>query len=76
MFDLSLFRNRTFVGVSLGAFTLSAGMFALFLYITLWIQNGLGYTPLEAGLRFLPSTLLSFLAAPAPASSSAGSLQG
>ncbi len=54
MFDLSLFRNRTFVGISLGAFTLSAGMFALFLYITLWIQNGLGYTPLEAGLRFLP----------------------
>lgn len=64
MFDLSLFRNRTFVGVSLAAFTLSAGMFALFLYITLWIQNGLGYTPLEAGLRFLPSTLLSFVAAP------------
>lgn len=64
MFDLSLFRNRSFVGVSLAAFTLSAGMFALFLYITLWMQNGLGYSPLEAGLRFLPSTLLSFVAAP------------
>ncbi len=64
MFDLALFRKRSFVGVSIAAFTLSASMFALFLYITLWIQNGLGYSPLEAGLRFLPSTLLSFFAAP------------
>ncbi|MFT4035949.1 MAG: MFS transporter [Patulibacter sp.] len=64
MFDLSLFRNRSFVGVSFAAFTLSAAMFALFLYLTLWIQNGLGYAPLEAGLRFLPSTLLSFVVAP------------
>ncbi len=64
MFDLTLFRNRSFVGVSLAAFALSAGMFALFLYITLWFQNGLGFTPLEAGLRFLPLTLLSFFVAP------------
>jgi len=39
-------------------------MFALFLYITLYIQDVLGYTPLEAGLRFLPITLLSFFVAP------------
>jgi EmrB/QacA subfamily drug resistance transporter len=64
MFDLTLFRNRSFVGVSIAAFSLSAGMFALFLYITLWFQNGLGFTPLEAGLRFLSLTLLSFFAAP------------
>ncbi|MEH3054326.1 MAG: MFS transporter [Patulibacter minatonensis] len=64
MFDLALFRNRSFLGVSIAAFTLSASMFALFLYITLWIQNGLRYSPLEAGLRFLPSTLVSFVTAP------------
>jgi EmrB/QacA subfamily drug resistance transporter len=64
MFDLSLFRNRSFVGVSIAAFSLSAGMFALFLFLTLWMQNGLGYSPLEAGLRFLPLTLLSFFVAP------------
>ncbi|MEN0012584.1 MAG: MFS transporter [Solirubrobacteraceae bacterium] len=64
MFDLSLFRNRSFVGVSIAAFSLSAGMFSLFLYITLWFQNGLGFTPLEAGLRFLSLTLLSFFMAP------------
>src|SRR5205807_3694129 len=39
-------------------------MFAMFLYLTLFIQNVLGYGPLEAGLRFLPITLLSFFAAP------------
>ena len=64
MFDLSLLRNRSFVGVSIGAFALSAGMFSLFLYLTLWFQNGLRYSPLEAGLRFLSLTLLSFFIAP------------
>ena len=39
-------------------------MFAMFLYITLYIQNQLGYSALEAGLRFLPLTLLSFVVAP------------
>jgi MFS family permease len=39
-------------------------MFSMFLYLTLYIQNILGYSPLESGLRFLPVTLLSFLVAP------------
>ena len=64
MVDLSLFRNRTFTGGSLVAFGLSASMFAMFLYLTLYIQNGLGYDPLETGLRFLPITLVSFFIAP------------
>ncbi|MEA2153969.1 MAG: hypothetical protein QOE11_109 [Solirubrobacteraceae bacterium] len=63
MFDLSLFGNRTFVGASIAAFTLSASMFAMFLYITLYVQTILGYGPLETGLRFLPITALSFVAA-------------
>src|SRR3954453_23633060 len=64
MFQLSLFRNRTFGGASLVAFVLSASMFSLFLYITLYIESVLGYEPLEAGLRFLPLTLVSFFVAP------------
>lgn len=64
MFDLALFRNRTFTGGSLVAFGLSASMFAMFLYLTLYIQNGLGYSPLETGVRFLPITLVSFFVAP------------
>src|SRR3954451_3909924 len=64
MLDLSLFRVAAFGGVSIVAWALSASMFALFLYITLYVQDVLGFTPLEAGLRFLPITLLSFFVAP------------
>ena len=60
MFDLALFRKPTFTGASIVAFALSASMFAMFLYITLYMQNVLGYSPLETGLRFLPLSLLSF----------------
>jgi predicted MFS family arabinose efflux permease len=61
MLDLTLFRKPSFTGVSIVAFALSASMFAMFLYLTLYMQNTLGYSPLEAGLRFLPITVLSFL---------------
>ena len=40
-------------------------MFAMFLYITLYIQNTLGFSPQETGLRFLPLTVVSFFVAPA-----------
>jgi EmrB/QacA subfamily drug resistance transporter len=63
MLDVSLFRNPAFSGVSIVAFTLSAAMFSMFLYLTLYIQNGLGYTPFQTGLRFLPLTVVSFVAA-------------
>jgi predicted MFS family arabinose efflux permease len=53
--------------VSIAAFGLSAAMFSMFLYLTLLIQNQLEYGPLEAGLRFLPMTLVSFVAAPVAA---------
>jgi EmrB/QacA subfamily drug resistance transporter len=64
MLDLSLFRKPTFAGASIAAFALSASMFAMFLYLTLYVQNILGYGPLDAGYRFLPITVLSFFAAP------------
>src|SRR5947209_2042463 len=54
MLDLTLFRRPAFAGASLVAFTVSASMFAMFLYLTLYIQSVLGYDPLQAGLRFLP----------------------
>jgi predicted MFS family arabinose efflux permease len=40
-------------------------MFAMFLYITLYLQNILGFSPLDAGLRFLPLSLISFFVAAA-----------
>ena len=60
MLDLSLFKRPAFVGVSLGTLALGAGMFAMFFYISLYLQDILGYSPLKAGLRFLPLTLLVF----------------
>jgi len=53
MLDLSLFRRPAFVGASLVAFALSASLFAMFLYLTLYLQNILGLSPLGAGLRLL-----------------------
>jgi MFS family permease len=52
------------VGVSLAAFTIAASIFALFLYLTLYIQDDLGYGPFAAGVRFLPITILAFIVAP------------
>src|SRR3954447_12813602 len=65
MFDLTLFRNRAFAGASIVAFALSASMFSMFLYLTLYLQNSLGLTPFETGLRFLPLTVISFFCAAA-----------
>jgi MFS family permease len=39
-------------------------MFALFLYLTLYLQSFLGYSPIDAGLRYLPITIASFIVAP------------
>ncbi len=64
MLDLTLFRRPAFAGASIVAFSLSASIFAMFLYLTLYIQDVLGYDALQAGLRFLPITLLSFIVAP------------
>jgi predicted MFS family arabinose efflux permease len=64
MLDLTLFKRPAMVGVSLTAFCLSASIFALFLYLTLFIQDDLGYAPLAAGVRFLPLTVLAFVVAP------------
>ena len=64
MLPLGLFKRPAFTGVQIAAFAISGSMFALFLYITLYIQNYLGHSPLETGLLYLPITVASFIAAP------------
>jgi EmrB/QacA subfamily drug resistance transporter len=64
MLPLGLFRRRAFTGVQVAAFAISGSIFALFLYLTLYLQNYLGLSPFEAGLRYLPITVVSFFAAP------------
>ena len=64
MLDLTLFKRPAMVGVSLGSFALSSSIFAMFLYLTLYMQEILGYGAFQAGLRFMPLTLLAFIVAP------------
>jgi EmrB/QacA subfamily drug resistance transporter len=64
MLPLTLFRRPAFTGVQLAAFAVSSSLFALFLYITLYLQNYLGLSPFDAGVRYLPITVVSFVAAP------------
>jgi EmrB/QacA subfamily drug resistance transporter len=53
MFDLSLFRLPTFTGGAVAAFGLSASIFALLLYLVLYLQDVLGFSALQTGLRLL-----------------------
>jgi EmrB/QacA subfamily drug resistance transporter len=64
MFDLRLFKVPAFAGAQITAFAISSAMFSQFLYLTLYLQNVLGYSPIQAGLRFLPLSMISFFAAP------------
>jgi EmrB/QacA subfamily drug resistance transporter len=61
MLDITLFRQRPFVGVSLATFAIAVGMFAMFPYISIYLQDVLGYSPLGAGLRLLPITGFVFV---------------
>jgi EmrB/QacA subfamily drug resistance transporter len=60
MLPLGLFRKPAFTGVQLAAAGISTSMFALFLYLTFYLQGFLGDSPLEAGLRYLPLTMTIF----------------
>ena len=64
MVDFSFFRSRTFLGANIVAFIVSFAMLAMFFFMALYMQNILHYSPLQAGVRFLPSTLMIVLIAP------------
>jgi MFS family permease len=53
LFDLSLFRTPTFLGGSIAAFAMNGSLFALFVYLVLYLQNDLGYSALATGVRLL-----------------------
>ncbi|HEV7134259.1 MAG TPA: MFS transporter [Gaiellaceae bacterium] len=64
MLDLSLFKIPSFVGANTVAMLVSLGMFGVFFFVSLYIQNILHYSPTKAGASFLPMTLLIILIAP------------
>ncbi|HEY1594228.1 MAG TPA: MFS transporter [Thermoleophilaceae bacterium] len=64
MVQFEFFKSRTFFGANVIAFIVSFAMLAMFFLTALYIQNILGYSPLQAGIRFLPTTLMIVLIAP------------
>jgi len=67
MLPLSLFRIPAFAGAQITVFAISASFFAVYLYATLYLQNVLGLSAIEAGLAYLPGTLIMFFVAGASA---------
>ena len=53
MFDMKLFKLPTFSGGSVAAFGLSASIFSMLLYLVLYVQDILGYSPLATGARLM-----------------------
>ncbi len=64
MVDFSFFRSPTFLATNVVAFVVSFAMLGMFFFLTLYMQNVLRYSPLEAGIRFLPTTLMVIVIAP------------
>jgi len=64
MLDFSFFRSRTSAGSNLVAFLVTFAMFAQFFFLTLYMQNVLGYSAVQSGLRTLPMTGMLIFSAP------------
>ena len=64
MLDLRLFARPAFSGTALVAFAQSFALYPMFLFLAVYLQDVLGYSPWETGVRLLPVTLALFLVAP------------
>jgi EmrB/QacA subfamily drug resistance transporter len=62
--NFSYFRSRSFAGANAVAFFVTFAMLAQFFFLALYMQNFLHYTPLQAGVRFLPATLVIIVMGP------------
>jgi predicted MFS family arabinose efflux permease len=67
MLPLRLFGDGAFSSAQVAAFGLSASLFAMWFYMTLYLQQILGLSAIEAGLVYLPGTIVNFLVAGAMA---------
>jgi len=67
MLPLGLFRIPAFAGAQITVFAISASFFAIYLYATLYLQSVLGLSAIEAGLVYLPGTMIMFFVAGASA---------
>jgi EmrB/QacA subfamily drug resistance transporter len=62
--DFEALRSKQFLGANIVAFLISFGMLAMFFFLALYMQNIIDYSPLEAGIRFLPATVVIIAAGP------------
>jgi EmrB/QacA subfamily drug resistance transporter len=67
MLPLGFFRRSPFAGAQIAAFAISASFFAIYLYLTLYMQEILGLSPVQTGLVYLPGTILLFIVSGASA---------
>src|SRR4029078_8155135 len=61
MLPLRLLGHRQFAGPQIAVFAIASSFFAVFLYLTLYLQTVLGLSPIETGLVYLPGTFLVFV---------------
>ena len=61
MLPLRLLGQRQFAGPQIAVFAIASSFFAVFLYLTLYLQTVLGLSPIETGLVYLPGTFLVFV---------------
>ena len=64
MLDLTLFRSGTYAGANIAMLLIALAMFGVFFFVSLYMQNVLGYSAVQAGAAFLPLTLIIILVAP------------
>ncbi len=64
MLDLTLFRSGTYAGANVAMLLVALAMFGIFFFVSLYMQNILGYSAVQAGAAFLPMTVLIILVAP------------
>ena len=64
MVQFDLLSDRNFLGAVVVALIITFAMMGVFFFLALYMQNILHYSPLEAGVRFLPSTLMIVTVAP------------
>jgi EmrB/QacA subfamily drug resistance transporter len=64
MVEFSLFRTRQFIGSNLVAFIITFAMMGTFFFMAIYMQDILGYGALQAGVRFLPTTMVIAVIAP------------
>ncbi|MDE3069913.1 MAG: MFS transporter [Acidobacteriota bacterium] len=65
MLDLALFRNSTFAGANTVSLLVMFAMFGVFFFLSLYLQQILGYSAIRAGAAFLPMMAMLILVAPA-----------